>query len=106
MDIFLTGGSNNHNDSYTSRNGFKQELLIIHISLEIKNFIEKGRILVREGKYDEALKFFEKALELDPHDHRTWNLKGMALRSIGRYNEAIECFNKSLELVPKDLDAS
>ena len=63
-------------------------------------------ILVREEKYDEALKFFEKALELDPNDHRTWNLKGMVLRSIGRYNEAIECFNKSLELVPKDLDAS
>lgn len=50
--------------------------------------------------------FFEKALELDPNDHRIWNHKGITLRSMGRYNEAIDCFNKSLELVPKDLDAS
>ena len=74
--------------------------------MEIKNFIEKGKALVEDGKYEEALKLFEKALELDPTDHKTWNQKGIALRSMGRYNEAIECFNKSLELVPKDLDAS
>ncbi|HXV39245.1 MAG TPA: tetratricopeptide repeat protein [Nitrosopumilaceae archaeon] len=77
-----------------------------HISSEIKNFIEKGKSLVEDGNYEEALKFFDKALELDPNDHKIWNQKGIALRSMGRYNEAIECFNKSLELVPKDLDAS
>ena len=68
--------------------------------------IQKGKSLVEDGKYEEALKFFEKALELDPNDHKIWNQKGIALRSMGRYSEAIECFNKSLELVPKDLDAS
>lgn len=76
------------------------------VASEIKNFIEKGKILVEDGKYEEALKLFENALELDPTDHGTWNQKGVALRSMGRYDEAIECFNKSLELVPKDLDAS
>lgn len=50
--------------------------------------------------------FFEKALEIDPNDHRIWNHRGITLRSMGRYDEAIDCFNKSLELVPKDLDAS
>ena len=76
------------------------------MSSKIINLIEKGNLLVKDEKYEEALLFFNKALELDPNDHRIWNQKGIALRSIGRYNEAIECFNKSLELVPKDLDAS
>ena len=68
--------------------------------------MEKGKNLVNEGKYEEALLLFEKALQLDPNDHNTWNQKGVALRSMGRYDEAVECFNKSLELEPKDLNAS
>ncbi|MGQ0795002.1 MAG: tetratricopeptide repeat protein [Nitrosopumilaceae archaeon] len=79
---------------------------IVVISTQIENFLQKGKSLVQDGKYDEALNLFEKALELYPDDNRLWNQKGVALRSLGRYNEAIECFNKSLELVPKDLDAS
>jgi Flp pilus assembly protein TadD len=68
--------------------------------------MQKGKALVQDGKYEEALDLFEKALEIDPLNHTLWNQKGIALRSMGRYNEAIECFNKSLELVPKDLGAS
>jgi tetratricopeptide (TPR) repeat protein len=63
-------------------------------------------LLVDDGKYEDALEIFEKALDLDPNNHEIWNQKGVALRSMGRYDEAVECFNKSLELVPKDLDAS
>lgn len=72
----------------------------------IGNLVEKGKALLLENKFEEALGFFEQALLLNQNDPELWNNKGIALRSIGRYDEALECFNKSLELDPRDNKAS
>ncbi len=72
----------------------------------IDDLVEKGKALLEENKFEEALGFFEQALLLNQNDPQLWNYKGVALRSIGRYDEALECFNKSLELDPRDNTAS
>jgi len=73
---------------------------------KIDSLIEQGNSLLNEGKFEDALGFFEQALLLDQKNPELWNYKGVALRSIGRYDEAIECFNKSLEIDPRDKEAS
>ncbi len=73
---------------------------------KIDSLVEQGNSLLNEGKFEEALGFFEQALLLDQKNPELWNYKGVALRSIGRYDEAIECFNKSLEIAPRDKEAS
>ncbi len=73
---------------------------------KIDSLVEKGNLLLNEGKFEDALGFFEQALLLDQKNPERWNYKGVALRSIGRYDEAIECFNKSLEIDPRDKEAS
>ena len=73
---------------------------------QIKELVEKGQSLMDEGKYNEALAFFEQALLLNQNSADLWNHKGVALRSLGRYEEAVECFNRSLEIDPRDKDAS
>ena len=73
---------------------------------KIDSLVEQGNLLLIEGKFEDALGFFEQALLLDQKNPELWNYKGVALRSIGRYNEAIECFNKSLEIDPRDKKAS
>ena len=70
------------------------------------NLVSKGKVLLEEGKFDDALGYFEQALILKPNDPELLNFKGVALRSLGRYEEAIECFNKSLEIDPRDKFAS
>ena len=72
----------------------------------IVNLVKKGKVLLDENKFEEALGFFEQALLLNQNDPELWNYKGVALRSMGRYDEALECFNKSLELDPRDKKAS
>jgi len=72
----------------------------------IDDLVKKGKILLEENKFEEALGFFDQALLLNQDDPELWNHKGVALRSIGRYDEALECFNKSLELDPRDKKAS
>jgi len=73
---------------------------------KIDSLVEQGNSLLNDGKFEEALGFFEQALLLDQKNPELWNYKGVALRSIGRYSEAIECFNKSLEIDPRDNKAS
>ena len=73
---------------------------------KIEELVEKGQSLMDDGKYDDALGFFEQALLLNQNDPDLWNNKGIALRSLGRYEESMECFNKSLEIEPRDKYAS
>ena len=73
---------------------------------EIEELVKKGKILMDDGKFDDALGFFEQALLLNQNDPDLWNNKGIALRSLGRYEESMDCFNKSLEIEPRDKFAS
>ena len=73
---------------------------------EIEELVQKGKVLMDDGKFFDALGFFEQALLLNQNDPDLWNNKGIALRSLGRYEESMECFNKSLEIEPRDKFAS
>ncbi len=73
---------------------------------EIQDLVAKGQSLLEDGKFNDALGFFEQALLLNHDDPNLWNKKGVTLRSLGRYEEAMECFNKSLEIDPRDKNAS
>ena len=74
--------------------------------MKIDELVKKGKTLLDEGKFEDALSYFEQALTLDQGNADLWNHKGVALRSLGRYQEALECFNKSLEIEPRDKEAS
>ena len=74
--------------------------------VQISDLVKQGQSLMDDGKFDDALGFFEQALLLNQDDPDLWNHKGIALRSLGRYVESIECFNKSLEIEPRDKFAS
>ena len=73
---------------------------------EIQDLVKKGQSLLEDGKFNDALGFFEQALLLNQDDPDLWNSKAIVLRSLGRYEEAMECFNKSLEIDPRDKHAS
>ena len=73
---------------------------------QISDLVKQGQSLMDDGKFDDALGFFEQALLLNQDDPDLWNYKGIALRSLGRYEESMECFNKSLEIEPRDKYAS
>jgi len=63
-----------------------------------EEWINEGVKLAEQGKFEEALKCFERALEIDPKDAAAWYNKGNALYDLGRYEEAIECYDRALEI--------
>ena len=85
---------------------FKTNRHVKSHKLDSDELSSKGKKLLEDGKFDEALAFFEQALLQNPNDPDLLNYKGIALRSLGRYDEAIECFNKSLEIDPRDKHSS
>jgi tetratricopeptide (TPR) repeat protein len=58
----------------------------------------QGLSLYRQGEYEEAIRFYERAIKLSPYNARTWHVKGIALEKLGRNNEARRCFDKAREL--------
>jgi Flp pilus assembly protein TadD len=62
-------------------------------------WFNKGIALAELDKLDEALKCFEKAIEIDPKDARAWSNKGIALDSLGKADEALKSFNKAKKLL-------
>ncbi len=50
------------------------------------------------GLNEQALSFFDKALEIDPNYAPAWNNKGLALYKLGKNEEAIEEYQKALEI--------
>ncbi|MHC4445661.1 MAG: tetratricopeptide repeat protein, partial [Planctomycetota bacterium] len=55
-----------------------------------------GNELARQGRYDEAIVHFRRAVELIPIYVEAYNNMGIALAKQGKYDEAIECYKQAL----------
>jgi len=77
------------------------------LEIDPKNFAalnNKGVALIELGKFDEAILFYNKALEIQSNDDTLKN-KGNALVTLGDLKEAISCYDKALKENPKNVDA-
>ncbi len=65
-----------------------------------KKWNKKGIGYYNQGRYDEAIEAFEKAIEIDRSYATPWHNMGMAYYKKGNYEEAIRCFNYALDIKP------
>ena len=62
---------------------------------------ETGEILAQIKRYDEAVKAFEEAIEINPNLFEVWYKKGIALYFLGKYDNAVMSFDNALILKPE-----
>jgi tetratricopeptide (TPR) repeat protein len=62
----------------------------------------KGLALYNLGKHEEAIKWYDKALEIEPNDDKAWYNKGLALDKLTKYEDARKCFDKAQQLREKN----
>lgn len=70
---------------------------------------KRGVELAGNGSYEDAVKAYEKAIELDPNYGAAWKDKGYSLGSLatvnkdfGRYNESLVAFDRAIYLIPSN----
>jgi eukaryotic-like serine/threonine-protein kinase len=73
--------------------------------LDALELLHKGNSLWTLGKNQDAIEYFDRALEINPRDENALHNKGSALDQLGKYQDAIECYNRALQLNPKDENA-
>ncbi len=62
---------------------------------------EAGKVLLAEGRADQALGEFGRALALDPRDARNYNNRGVALAALGQTEAACTDFLHALRIDPR-----
>ena len=64
------------------------------------DWAENGYAHANSGKYDQAIKDFDKVIELDSKDFNAYYNRGTAYAQLRRYPQALQDFNKAVALKP------
>ena len=59
-------------------------------------------LMMGQSDFGAAIEDYNKAIDLDPEDARTYTNRGNAYRDIGDFGAAIEDYNKAIDLDPED----
>ncbi len=62
---------------------------------------EQGHALFKKRKYEEALGYFDRAIELNPRMVRAYGLRGALYNKTGFYKKALADLNIAIEIKPK-----
>ena len=74
------------------------------VNTELMDLNDKGDSLYALGQYQDAITWYDKALEINPSDIATLIDKGDSLYALGQYQDAITWYDKALEINPSELD--
>lgn len=73
--------------------------------LMANDYAKQGDNFFLEGRYQEAISNYEKALKIHPEMADTWNNRGVVLTRLQNYEEAIASYDRALQIRPEYADA-
>jgi len=79
---------------------------LVSVNANSRAFLANGRILIAEGKYQEATAELEKATKVDAKSAGSYYFLGLAQRSLGLSDSAKASFSRALELNPHMTEAA
>jgi tetratricopeptide (TPR) repeat protein len=71
----------------------------------IHAWIDKGNVLVRMNRTEEAVAAYDTALALDNKTPEVWNSRGKAQMAAGNYIAARDSFDQAIQLAPEYAEA-
>ena len=72
---------------------------------EAENWNNKGLNFYDVGNFEDAVKAYNKAIEINPEKVDYWYNKGFALHALRNFSEAIEAYDKTIDMEPEKADA-
>ena len=74
-----------------------------------ENWYEKGRAQLGRAPLEDAIKAYDKAIEISPNNATYWAARGSTLSLLAlttdnqsRYNESLQAYNRALQLDPEN----
>src|SRR4028119_403040 len=74
--------------------------VLVACSQSSEAFLDKGRQLMQEQKFEEALGFLNKSIEKDAGNAEAFNARGVTHFELKRYQEANLDYGRAIELRP------
>lgn len=62
------------------------------------DYVKYGEDLANGNRPEEALEYFDKAIQILPNNDFAWGDKGLILDKLGRSDEALESFSRAIEI--------
>ena len=81
-----------------------QEVTIL-LGKNVKEWHAIGVALISEGRHEEAIKYYDRILEVNPEDQKALLNKGSVLKDLEKYEEAIKYYDRILEVNPNHVKA-
>lgn len=72
------------------------------VSQKVQEIFNEGLLLAEQGKYDEAIERYEKALDKDPEQPNILANMADAYSKAGKDEKARECYEKAIAIKPTD----
>lgn len=92
---------------YECRNGVVRSLAELEVARAFGrrayvagNYCEKGRACCQEGKWEEAIASYSKAIELDPRRYEAYANRGYSWMQLGKHSPALADYNCATDLAP------
>ncbi len=79
----------------------KNQLALNQQKTEAERYNDHGNELNLQGRFDDALEYFDRAIELSPHYCLPRVNKGIALKNLERVDESISVYNETIRINPR-----
>lgn len=78
----------------------KQHSKSLSSNKDAMDWYAKGLDESKQGNYEKAISYYQKAVKIDPEFAFAWDNMGISYRKLGNYDKALEAYQKSLEVDP------
>ena len=68
--------------------------------MQINALKQKGNSALQEGRYEEAIRYYTEAIDLDKNNHVLYSNRSAAYAKAGKYKQALEDAEKTVKLKP------
>ncbi len=69
--------------------------------LNVESWVTSGDAKYISEKYDEAIEYYDQALEIEPKNDSVWSSRGAALLKLGMWAKAVDAFDEALAINSK-----
>ena len=64
---------------------------------QINSWHYEGTELFCSDRFDEAIQYYDKIIEINPNSRLAWGYKALALSKLKRYDDAFACYQNALK---------